>query len=131
LTEPPPNEGRLAAAATVVKGLSWANLLTIAALVVIAIPSYFIWKTLNDPVLLDRMLSSYKEESSQQTGCTLRTAKQRGGVETWAVSTGWAFHGGDRYYIAVAMNRAPAENELAAYCATLKLLAEKLGQPPI
>ena len=31
----------------------------------------------------------------------------------------------------LAMNRAPSEAELAAYCATLKLLAEKLGQPAI
>ena len=131
MTEPPPSEGKLAAAAAVVKSLSLSNVLIIALLVVIGIPAYFIWKTLNDPALLDRMLSSYKEESSQQTGCTLRTAKQRGGPETWGVSTGWAFHGGDRYFISVNVNHTPSEAELNSYCATLKLLAERLGMPAL
>lgn len=129
MAEQPP-EGRLAAAAGIVRSLSLGNVLTIALLALIALPAYTIWKALSDPALLDRMLSSFKEESSQQTGCTLREAKIRGGQATWGISTGWAFHGGDRYFISVAFNHEPTTEELVSYCATLKLVADKLGMPP-
>jgi len=130
VTEPPPHEGRLAAAASVVKGLSLNNVLTIALLVVIAIPAYFAYKLLNDPVVMNRLLSSYREYPNQISGCTMREVKERGGPDMWSVSTGFAFHGSARWYIAVAMTAKPSDEEVASHCETLKRIADSLLRAP-
>lgn len=123
MTEPPPSQGRLAAAASVVKGLSLANVLTIALLAVIAVPVYVIYRALNDATVMDRLLSSYKEIPNT-SGCTMRVVKERGGPELWSISTGFAFHGGDRWAINVIVTQQPTTEQLTGHCATLKLIAD-------
>jgi hypothetical protein len=126
MTEPPPHEGRLAAAANVVKGLSLGNVLIIALLVVIAIPAYLTYKALNDPVVMDRLMSSYREYPNQISGCTLREVKERGGPDMWSVSAGFAFHGSARWYIAVGLTAKPSDAEITTHCETLKRIADGL-----
>jgi hypothetical protein len=132
LTEPSPSEGKLAAAASVVKGLSLTNVLIIALLVAIAIPAYLVYKALNDPVVMDRLMSSYREYPNQISGCTMREVKERGGPDLWSVSAGFAFHGSARWYVAVALSAKPSDQELVAHCETLKRIADDLlrSQPP-
>lgn len=132
MTEPPPSEGKLAAAASVVKGLSLGNVLIIALLVVIAIPAYLVYKLLNDPIVMDRLMSSYHEYPSQISGCTLREVKERAGPDMWSVSTGFAFHGSARWYIAVAMTAKPSDAEITTHCEALKRIADDLlrATPP-
>ena len=129
MTEPPPSEGKLAAAASVVKGLSLTNVLVIALLALIAVPTYLAYKMLNDPAVMDRLLSSYKELPNG-SGCVLREVKERGGPDMWAISTGFAFHGSDRWYVAVGLTHPPDANDLTSHCETLKRIADTLTQPP-
>ena len=112
-----------------IKGLSLTNVAVLAILVVVAIPAYSVYKMLNDVVILDRLMSSYKEVSSQVTSCTVRETKLRGGPPSWNISTGFAYHGGDRYVVAVALGRQPSDEEMTSYCATLKLIADTLVLP--
>jgi hypothetical protein len=128
VTEPPP-EGKLAAAASVVKGLSLGNVLVIALLVVIAIPAYVIWKAVSDPVLMDRLMSSYRELPNG-SGCVLRNVRERGGPDQWAISSGFAFHGQDRWYVAVGLTHKPTDEQLTSHCETLKRIADTLAMPP-
>jgi|KBSMisStandDraft_5_1062788.scaffolds.fasta_scaffold208852_2 hypothetical protein len=121
MDEPPP--GRLAAAASVVKGLSLSNVLIIALLAVIAIPTYVIYRAMNDAAVMDRLLSSYKEIPNT-SGCTLREVKTRGGPARWSISTGFAYHGNDRWGINVIVDQQPTEEQIATHCATLKLIAD-------
>ena len=121
MDEPPP--GRLAAAASVVKGLSLSNVLIIALLAVIAIPTYVIYRAMNDAAVMDRLLSSYKEVPNT-SGCTLREVKARGGPARWAISTGFAFHGADRWSINVILDQQPTTEQLVSNCETLKLIAD-------
>jgi len=128
LTEPP--EGRLAAAASVVKGLSLSNVLIIALLVVIAIPAYVIYRALHDPEIMNRLLSSYQELPNQQSGCTLRTVRERGGPQRWSISTGFAFHGVDRWSINVLLDYEPTGEQITSYCETLKTIADHTLMAP-
>ena len=72
---------------------------------------------------LNRLLSTYEELSNQQVGCTLRHARQRGGPDFWAIGTGFAYSGVDRWTVNVVLERRPTEEEITSYCATAKLLA--------
>jgi len=123
---PAPAEGRYLGWLNAVKGLTISNVLVIGMLVVIAIPAYLVWRALDDEKLLDRFLSTYEEFSSQQAGCTLRHAQQRGGPDVWAVSSGFAFTGSDRWFVNVALDRQPDREEINSYCEALKLIADKM-----
>ena len=121
MADQPP--GRLAAAASVVKSLSLSNVLIIALLAVIAIPVYIVYRALNDAAVMDRLLSSYKEVPNT-SGCTLREVKSRGGPARWSISTGFAFHGADRWSINVILDQQPTTEQLTSNCETLKLIAD-------
>lgn len=122
---PPPNEGWLSWL-NAVKGLSVANVLVIAMLAIVAVPVYTIWKALGDDKLLDRFMSTYEESASQMSGCTLRHVQARGGPDTWGISSGFAFQGGDRWFVSVALSHDPSAEEIASYCESLKLIADRM-----
>ena len=124
MTDEPPT-GRLATAAAVVKGLSLNNVLIIALLAVIAVPVYVIYRALNDDAVMDRLMSSY-QVIHNASGCVLRTVKERGGPQAWSISTGFAFHGTDRWQISVIVDQLPTEEQLVAHCETLKLIADNV-----
>jgi hypothetical protein len=122
----PPSDGRVLSWLSAVKGLTVSNVLVIALLVIVAIPAYTIWKALGDEKLLDRFLSTYEEESNQQSGCTLRHVQQRGGPDLWSVASGFAFQGADRWFVSVVLTHAPGSEEIVSYCESLKLIADKM-----
>jgi hypothetical protein len=108
-----------------VKGLTVSNVVVIALLAIIAIPVYTIWKALNDEKIMDRLMSTY-EEIAQPSGCTLRHAKRRGGPDQWSIASGFAFQGIDRWHVSVVMDHPPTEDELVSYCASLKLIGDRM-----
>jgi hypothetical protein len=126
MSEPPPPEGRYLGWLNAIKGLTISNVLVIALLAVIAAPLYVIWKALGDEKIMDRLMSTYEEIGNQQSGCAFRHVQERGGPDVWGISTGFAFRGGDRYFVNVALNRRPTDEEVVSYCEALKLVADKL-----
>lgn len=115
----------MTAALTAVKGLSLSNVLIIALLAVIAVPVYIVYRALNDAAVMDRLLSSYKEVPNT-SGCTLREVKSRGGPARWAIATGFAFHGADRWSVNVILDQQPSTEQLVSNCETLKLIADNV-----
>ena len=108
------------------KTLTLLNVLIIFLLVATTvIPAYIVWKVFSDPSgkMLDRLLSTYEEIGNQQSGCTLRHAKQRGGPDFWSIGTGFAYSGIDRWSVNVVLERRPTDEEIQSYCATARLLA--------
>jgi hypothetical protein len=124
--QPPPPEGRIANVANIIKGLNLQNVLIIALLVVIGIPTYAVWRVLNDEKLMNRFMSEYEEFSNQQSGCVMRHVKQRGGPDQWGVSSGFAFQGADRWFVSVVLQHEPTLEEVASYCESLKLIADRM-----
>ena len=119
------------------RGLSWLNwiasltltqVLIIALLVIIAIPTYILWRALNDASMLNTFLSRY-EEFTNKTSCVLRVASLRGGGDTWAISTGFAVQGNDRYNVTVILGHKPDDAELESYCATLDAIVDYMRRP--
>jgi hypothetical protein len=129
MSEPPPHQGRLAAAAHAIRSLSLSNVLVIFLLLAMAGPAYVLWKAVNDEKLLDRFLSSYHVIESD-TGCTIRSAAERGASEQWSITTGFAMAGTEQYTVGVILDHEPAnEAEVAGHCATLLLIVEKMHEP--
>jgi hypothetical protein len=131
MTDQPPaqQQGMLERGIASVKGLSLANVLVIALLVMLAIPTYALWRLLNDSAMLGRVLSSYEEITSDKTPCTLRIASLRGAGDTYSISAGFAFQGSERWTIAVLMDRKPTDEEMYSYCETLQLLIDAMRDP--
>ena len=127
MTEPPP-AGKLAAAIGLVKNLTVTNLLMLAGLLVVIVPVYVIWKALGDPAVMDRLMSSYREIPNG-SGCVLRNVKERAGPDQWAISSSFAAHGQDRWYVGVWLTREPTAEELSSHCETLKRIADTLAMP--
>jgi hypothetical protein len=126
MTDEPPPSDKYVGWLNAVKGLTISNVLVIAMLVVIAIPAYLAYRAINDQDLLDRFFSHYKELSSQNVGCTLREARYRGGTMYWAISTGFAYQGADKYIISVILENQPNAEGIASYCEAIKLIADKM-----
>ena len=108
------------------KSLTLTNVLVIALLVIVAIPAYAIYTALNDPVLLDRFLSSYHEHPDEDSGCTVRSARVRGGPLRYSVGTGFAMQGRDNWTISVIMPSEPDAEDIKSYCAALDLIVDKM-----
>lgn len=126
-SKPPPSSGWLSWL-TAVKGLTITNALVIGMLALIAIPTWLVYSMTQNTELLDRFFSNYREISAQNVACAIREAKYRGGNPVWSISTGFAFIGRDRYVIAVVLEHEPRAEEMIAFCETLKLLADTIGQ---
>lgn len=126
-TPPPPPDTGWLSWLTAIKGLTLTNVLVIAALGAVAAPLYLLYRAVNDDELLDRFMSNYRELSNQNVACTIRTAKYRGGSTVWAVSTGFAFIGRDRYILSAVLDHEPTQDEMQSYCETVKLMADSVG----
>jgi hypothetical protein len=132
LTETPPphqSHGIFHAVVEAVKGLTLTNVMVIIMLAVVVIPGYALWRMLDDPAMLGRFLSSYEEITSDKWPCTLRIASVRGSGDTYAVSTGFAYQGSERWVLSVIMDRKPTDSEMYSYCETLNLLIDFMRNP--
>jgi len=126
MTEPPPpDEGRVVGWIKAAQGLTLGNLLILAGLATITVPVYVIYRALGDEALLDRLMSTYEVIDTKQ-GCLVRHVQERGGPDLWGVSSGFAFQGRDRWYVNVLLEHTPSDDEVAAYCASLKLIADRM-----
>lgn len=128
MTEQPPTNGKVVGILNAAKGLTLKNILILALLAIIAIPVYFVYKLMTDPVVGDRFLSSYSE-ASHDSGCTVRKVRLRGGPWRYGVAAGFAFSGSDRWQVSVILNSEPSEEEILSYCAALNLIADKMLDP--
>ena len=121
---PPPD--RYVGWLNAVKGLTISNVLVIALLVMIAVPVYVIWKALGDDNLMDRLLSTYEEVEGPNAGCTIRHAQERAGPDLWSIGSGFAFFGEARWFVNVTLSHKPTDEEVASYCESLKLIADRM-----
>lgn len=131
--QPPPQpnqqQGFWQAVIGVISGMTITQALVVLILLVALVPSYLLYRVINDPELAGRFLSSYEEISSPETSCILRIASLRGGGDEYGISTAFAAQGNDRYVISVLMDRKPSEVEIQSYCATLTAIVDHLRRP--
>lgn len=123
MEERPPDGGKVSSLITAVKGLTITNVLVIFLLSLVVVPGYIVYSALNDPTVMDRLLSTYREYPPH-AGCTLREVQQRGSQKLWGMSAGFAFQGTDRWAISVILDHEPTQAERDSYCASLKLLVD-------
>ena len=75
------NEGIVVAILNFFKSMTLTQVLILALAVIIAIPTYVLWRALNDESMLNTFLTRY-EEFTNKTSCTLRIFILRGGGDT-------------------------------------------------
>lgn len=134
MTDKPPPEtddrvGQIGGLVKIVQSISLTQVLVIALLVAIGMPTFIIWRFLNDSSLLNKWTSFYEEISTDKSPCTLRIASQRGAEPFYAVSTGFAYQGSDRWTISVLLGHRPDDGEIASYCETLNLIVDYMRRP--
>ena len=61
------------------------------------------------------------------SGCVVREAKERGGPDIYAIATGFAAQGADRWVLSAVINREPTAEEISSYCEAAKLIADSYG----
>ena len=123
---PEPPSGFIASIVSAIKGMTLGNALVVVLLVVVLVPSYLLYRVVTEPELLDRFLSSYKVIGSQVSACSVRKAKQRGEDYTYVISTGFAFEGGTRWSLAVALSWEPTDDQVRSYCDTLQKIVDHM-----
>lgn len=129
MTSPdPPPEGRVAGLLTAVRGLTVTNVLVIALLALVAAPIYLGWRMVNDPALLDRFATKYREVPND-TVCSMREIKVRGGADQWTISTGFAYFGNDKWFVSVVLNSEPTPEEIASHCEVLTITVDWMRDP--
>lgn len=128
---PSPDErlGRIGSAIKIVQSLSLTHVLIIALLVAIAVPTFILYRFATDNSLLNKWTSFYEELSSDKSDCTLRIASQRGADPTYAISTGFAYSGSDRYTVNVIITHSPDIGEQVSYCETLNAIVDYMRRP--
>jgi hypothetical protein len=126
---PTPEGGRVTGLISAVKGLTFTNVLIIVILVIVAAPAYVVYKAANDPTMLDRFQSSFRELPSQG-GCSLHEARMRGGTRLWLISTGFAYQGSEKWSAGVVLDHSPNEVEIVSYCESLKLITGAWEETP-
>ena len=112
-----------------VKGLSLTNVLIIALLILIAIPTYVLYRFMNDASLLNKFTSFYEELTNDKVSCVLRIASQRGHDPYYGISTGFAYQGADRWTVGVILEHKPDDGQLVSYCETLNLIVDYMRRP--
>jgi hypothetical protein len=127
--QPPDHVGQVGGIVKIVQTITLTQVLIIALLVMIAIPTYILYRALNDESLLNTFLSRYEEFQSDKWPCTLRVASVRGGGDIYSISTGFAYQGSDRWTLSVILTRKPDDSEVVTYCATLNLIVDFLRRP--
>lgn len=121
-TPPPslPNGGW----AALLRGLTPATALAYLLLLCGLVPAFVVYRMVTDPELIDRFLSHYSVEQTGGSACRIVKARQRGEDYTYAVVTGFAFEGGDRWSIGVTMQRVPTAQEIESNCAVLSAIID-------
>jgi hypothetical protein len=129
-SQPPSDRiGMIGELTNIIKGLSLTHVLIIALLVLIAAPTFILYRFLTDASLLNKWTSFYEELSSDKVGCTLRIASQRGADPIYSISTGFAVGGSDRYTVGVILTHQPDQGQLVSYCEVLNKIVDHMRRP--
>ena len=113
----------------IIQSMTLTHVLILALLLVILAPTYILWRFVNDASLLNKWTSFYEELSTDKSPCTLRIASVRGSDPTYAISTGFAFQGSDRWTISAVLSRKPDEGDLVSYCEALNRIVDHMRRP--
>ena len=127
---PPDRVGQIGGLVNIIKGISLTNVLIIALLIAIAIPTFILYRFMTDSSLLNKFTSFYEELGLDKVACTLRIASQRGADPIYSIGTGFAYQGSDRYLDGrPAHPQAPTTASWPAYCETLNLIVDFMRRP--
>jgi hypothetical protein len=129
VTPPPADGGIVAAILDFARTITLTQALTIMLLLAVLIPSYLAYRVINDPQILNKVTSSFEEKTDENSPCTIRIYSARGYGSTWSISTGFAYHGGDRWIVAVHMDRIPDATSIAAYCEVAQRIVDHMQRP--
>jgi hypothetical protein len=119
----PPSETKVTGLIGALRSLTLTNAVVIVLLACGLVPAYVVYRLLTEPALLDRFLSSYTPLPSN-TSCRLIRARQRGEDYTYAITTGFAFEGTERWTIGVTLPHEPSAEQQQSNCLLLQTIID-------
>jgi len=111
-----------------IKGLTLVNVAVLAALVLISVPAYFAWRTINDPQFAGLVFSEYREIDSP-TDCVLSLAQPAGTEGSYFIRATLAERNREVWYISVKLHFEPDSQAMIKYCAALTGMVEFARDP--
>jgi hypothetical protein len=128
MTNPPPNQppnngGRIVGIVNAARALTLTNAAVIVILLFALVPAYVVYRLVTDPDLLDRFLSSYAAVGAEGP-CRIIKARERSEHYTWAITSGFAFEGNQRWTLGTVMTRQPTDEEIRSNCAILQAIID-------
>lgn len=116
--------------AHILKTLSLTNVLILGLVIAILAPTYILWTALHDETVLGKFFSRFEEVAGDKSPCTLRIFSLRGAPPSFAITTGFAFQGADRYIVGVILDEPrPDDSVIDSYCATLNMIVDYMRRP--
>lgn len=114
-----------------IKGLTFVNVAVLAALIVLLIPAYLMWRIMNDAALFNAVFSDYTELESP-TDCQLTFQQASGGRGFYLIRLNLAQRSREIYAVSVRLDwpHAPDGEAIRRYCATLEALVA-YGRDPL
>jgi hypothetical protein len=119
------DEGRLERATNVVKSLNLTNILIIALIVLIAVPTYFAYRFISDADFRREFMST-AIILEEHTPCIVLEGHKYGGIKRHSVLV---VYGRDERFEKLVGLRSPAPmdfNEIAEMCKRVGIIAEQL-----
>jgi hypothetical protein len=112
-----------------IKGMTLRNVGVILALVVVAIPSFLVYKLATDNKFASVFFSTYSEQAIPATDCFLRIASVSGGREDYRISRPFAYSGRDRWVVSIETPDQPNADQSVALCNLLGSLIAYARDP--
>jgi hypothetical protein len=110
------------------KGLTFVNVAILALLVVIAVPTFFVWKAVDNPDLLSLVFSEFQELETG-TDCNLFKGQSQGAQPYWAVTNQFAERNAAFWSVAVRIKFKPDHEAVVAYCKSLEAVVSFMRDP--
>jgi len=127
--EQPDRIGQVGGIVSIIQSMTLTHILILALLVALLAPTYVLWRAMNDQSMLNTFLSRYEEFADEHSPCILRVFSKRGSGDQWAISTGFAYQGNDKWVISVQVDNKPDPTELQSYCETLQRIVDFMRRP--
>ena len=124
-----PPKGYIDRLVAIVKDMTFTNVATFAALLMMLTTVALLWKLVNDEKMLSTVLSNYEVLPEGVGDCGMRTASPRGGKPSWFISNTFATNGQDRYYIGVNTTVEPSQTKSEAYCKSISDMIDYIMDP--
>jgi hypothetical protein len=111
-----------------VKSLTLTNALVIVLIGLVALPAYISWRFINDPALLDRVMSAYDEQGGLINQCSIGHVQRAGDAKRMWMINIFKVTGAKQWFMGVKLSSDPPREEQIKLCEELGRMVSNLPE---